>query len=430
MKISLLFIYYLLAVFGTFIMLKIYSKFTNKHLIYNKKHILLILGISMLTFANNIFVPVKIRGFSADLLFIILTKTIFKDKIKTNLYYSLIILVTLQVFDLLTAFFLPLSIKNVEALNQSIYFKVIITIVVNFLLYFALANRYVVNFINQFKNTSKNNKIFYALSSIGLILFTYWSCYSAINLADKTLNVILCITEVVIVILLILTLKNIHEKNISKIKEEQLKQNLNFYANVANEYKEIKHNLMNDLLIIKSKFPKKDQTFINDIINKYKTNYDWVNSVDSIPEGLQGLVFIKKSEAEKHKILFNLEYKVDKNIEDMFDINNNFKLYEALGILFDNAIEAASETKEKLINVVFTYENKTLNINILNTFCNELDLDKYGEKNYSTKKRGSGIGVNYLKRQKNSKFTIQQSIRENIFISEIVIKHNKKSSNK
>ena len=159
-------------------------------------------------------------------------------------------------------------------------------------------------------------------------------------------------------------LKNKYQQSIFKIKESQLRQNLDLYSKVASEYKELKHNLMNDLLIIKTKLNKKEQLFINEVINKYKSNYEWVNSVTDIPEGLQGLVFLKKNQAEIKKINFNLEYNIDKKISNSFDINNNFKLYETLGIIFDNAIEAAADTKEKIINVVFTYDKNNLIINI------------------------------------------------------------------
>ena len=425
MQISTLLIYYITTILTFIIFDVIYAKYSNIDFKFNKRTIISVLFASFLSLNNNLFAPQQIRLLTSDIIIFLLYKLSFKDKTKKTIYYTIITCITLQFIDLVLALALPLGIKNIEMLNNSIIFKVGITLADNLFLYLILCNKYVIKFFNDLKDTSNNNRLFYTLGIIGLLICNIWLFYLSKDAANKTLNIILCITELTILILVIMSLKNKYEKNISKIKEEQLKQNLNLYSKVVLEYKELKHNLMNDFLIIKTKLPKKEQDFMNEIINKYKSNYEWVNDVTDIPEGLQGLVFLKKNQAEIKNITFNLEYNVSKNIEKLFEINKNFKLYETLGILFDNAIEGAEESKEKMINVVFTYNKNTLQISILNTFSNDVDLEKIGNKNYSTKKRGSGIGLNYIKKQKN-KFKINQSIQGNIFITDIIINHKEK----
>jgi len=425
MKISTLIAIYLTVVFASFVMLKIYEKYCNKKFQFNKKNIVKLLLISFAFFCNNVYMMNLFKIIIAATLTFIMFKWIFQDDFKSTIYYTIIITIILYIVDLSSSLLLPIWIKNVEMLNQSMLFKVSFSIFVNVILYILTANKYTVQFFKSLKETSKNNKLFYISGILGLLICNYWLFYSSSNTNDKSLNLILCVTELIIFIFVIISLKNKYEQNILHIKEEQLKQNLDLYSKVASEYKELKHNLMNDLLIIKTKIKKIDQEFINEVINKYKSNYEWVNSITDIPEGLQGLVFLKKNQAEMKKITFNLEYNVNNNIEQLFSLNKNFKLYEALGILFDNAIEGAAESKEKMINVVFYYDNKVLHINILNTFNNQIDLDKIGNKNYSTKNRGSGIGLNYIKNKKN-KFKVNQYIRGNIFITEIIINSKEK----
>lgn len=416
MAINTLIIYYLVTVFLSFIMLSVYNKYTNRRNKLNKKTIIAMLIISIISCLNNMFCPYQIRTLMSDLITFLYFYLLYKDSIKQTLYYTIIICITLQIIDLTAALFLPLTIKNIEVLNQSMIFKVGLTLVVNIIFYLILSNKYVILFFKNLKENSKNNKLFFIIGVIGLLICNFWLFYLGLKTSDKILNIILCITELIIFIAILSILKSKYEKNILIIKEEQLKQNLELYTKVASEYKELKHNLMNDLLIIKTKLQKKEQPFINDIIQKYKSNYEWVNSITEVPEGLQGLVFLKKNQAELKRIHFNFESNVSKNL----NINNNFKLYEALGIIFDNAIEGAADSKEKIINIIFSGEKNKITINIMNTFNNSIDLDKIGEKDYSTKNRGSGIGLNYLIKQKN-KFKIQQSIRGNIFITEIVI---------
>lgn len=105
-----------------------------------------------------------------------------------------------------------------------------------------------------------------------------------------------------------------------------------------------------------------------------------------------GLLVSKYHKADELNIKINLEVFLDLN-------TLNMKIYEfsrILGILMDNAIEAASECTEKIINV---YIRKDFNINrqlviIENTYyLKDIDIERIYEKAYTTKKNNSGIGL-------------------------------------
>lgn len=88
------------------------------------------------------------------------------------------------------------------------------------------------------------------------------------------------------------------------------------------------------------------------------------------------------------------------HLEAFLDLNTlHMKIYEftrILGILMDNAIEAASQCETKLINVTFRKDSKR-NMQLLvieNTYNNkEIDTDKIFEKGYSTKEGNTGLGL-------------------------------------
>ena len=73
-----------------------------------------------------------------------------------------------------------------------------------------------------------------------------------------------------------------------------------------------------------------------------------------------------------------------------------YKFTRILGILMDNAIEAASECDEKIINVTIRNDirqNRQLLI-IENTYKNkDINLDKIYEKGFSTKPKNTGLGL-------------------------------------
>ena len=115
------------------------------------------------------------------------------------------------------------------------------------------------------------------------------------------------------------------------------------------------------------------------------------------------------------------------NLEAFLNMNDlNIKIYEftrVLGILMDNAIEAAKECDDKIINVTFRKDSrKHMQLLIIeNTYTNkDVNTDKIFEKGYSTKKGNTGLGLwevrQILKKNdnlnlfttKNSEFFIQQ----------------------
>ena len=100
------------------------------------------------------------------------------------------------------------------------------------------------------------------------------------------------------------------------------------------------------------------------------------------------------------------------NIRVFLDLNPlNRKIYEftrILGILLDNAIEAASDCKDKRINVTFRNEESKHRIIVIieNTYKDKkIDIDKIFEKGISSKKDHSGLGLwkirEILKRNNN-----------------------------
>lgn len=106
-----------------------------------------------------------------------------------------------------------------------------------------------------------------------------------------------------------------------------------------------------------------------------------------------------------YSVLANKYYKADSlgikiTLESFIDFNNlHMEIYEftrILGILMDNAIEAASECDEKIINVMIrndVRQNRQLLV-IENTYKDKnIDIDKIYEKGFSTKSENTGLGL-------------------------------------
>ena len=133
--------------------------------------------------------------------------------------------------------------------------------------------------------------------------------------------------------------------------------------------------------------------------NLYILNPDIINN-----PGIYNLLTTKYSEAVEKGIKVNLTFLLDLN-------NLHMKIYEfarMLGILLDNAIESASESDEKVLNIVFRNDSKN-NRNIVlieNTYKDKnVNIDEIFNKGITGKENHTGLGLwevkQILKRNNN-----------------------------
>ena len=127
------------------------------------------------------------------------------------------------------------------------------------------------------------------------------------------------------------------------------------------------------------------------------------------------------------------EFGIKINLEIFTDLSkiymNIYEYTRILGILLDNAIEAASQCNEKVVNIEFRNDyrtNKQLAI-IKNTYKDkDIDMSRIFEKGYSTKenKKDHGIGlweVNQILRKNNNMVELLTNKNDEYFIQQLEI---------
>lgn len=125
---------------------------------------------------------------------------------------------------------------------------------------------------------------------------------------------------------------------------------------------------------------------------------------------LAGFIYTKLLKAEQFGIdvEYDIAYRGNSNI-------SVYNLVEIIGIFMDNAIEALvdSELPQKIIFSLNDYEG--LDISVKNPVTNiaNTDIEKFFEKEYTTKTSGSGIGLSKIKEfQKKYKYSIHTCIQK------------------
>lgn len=151
--------------------------------------------------------------------------------------------------------------------------------------------------------------------------------------------------------------------------------------------------------------------------NLYLLNPEIINN-----DGIYNLLTKKYQEADSKDIKVNMTFLLDLNTLHM-------KIYEfarILGILLDNAIEASSECKEKIINIDFRNDLKNSRQIILveNTYKDKnIDTGKIFEKGISSKENHTGLGLWEVRKlvKKNNNINLFTSKTDKYFSQQLEI---------
>lgn len=146
--------------------------------------------------------------------------------------------------------------------------------------------------------------------------------------------------------------------------------------------------------------------------NLYILNPDIINN-----PGIYNLLTTKYSEAVEKGIKVNLTFLLDLKI---------YEFARMLGILLDNAIEAASESDEKVLNIVFRNDSKN-NRNIVlieNTYKDKnVNIDEIFNKGVTGKENHTGLGLWEVKQilKKNNNINLYTNKNDTYFSQQLEI---------
>ncbi|WP_370672473.1 sensor histidine kinase [Leuconostoc lactis] len=105
---------------------------------------------------------------------------------------------------------------------------------------------------------------------------------------------------------------------------------------------------------------------------------------------LRSMLLVKYQQASQQGVQFTIDIHqvfqpVDFKVDDAF--------YRVFGILLDNAIEAAVDTPEKLVTVVFVASEQ---VAIINSCLHQIDLPVAEQLGYSSKRGHAGLGLYFV----------------------------------
>ncbi len=407
--------------------LVIFSKLSkSKELKYNIRNILIILSCGFMVYINTCYNHSYTR-LIVSFIFILLTSLlIFKDKISKSIIYMLFTYTIIIIYELLSTLII-INFYTLEVFNNNFVLKTLYSFLVMISGYFTVRSEKIQQFISNLAFKLNSRKIIYVLLfGVCLFLLTIdYTNYKYYKIEIYLNNIILVICASLIIVF---GIYNYIKANEELEKIEILLSFIKKYEKVIDEDRILRHEILNNLLILNSFEDKNSEEYsnvLNDLINQYSKSGTKIKNLYKLPSGLKGILYYKLYGLSEEK--FHINIKIDNKLSNTLKKikkQDYIILCKIINILLDNAIEAARETRDKLINIEVYKENKTCVIMIENSCSKKVDIKKVENKYYSTKGRERGLGLYIANKllKEHKRIILTREINNLIFTSKIVLK--------
>lgn len=193
------------------------------------------------------------------------------------------------------------------------------------------------------------------------------------------------------------------------------------------------HENKNQLLTIRNMIKKGEDSkslikHIENIVNtKIKDDETLMLQTSTITNSMiNSIVYSKMLTMKENDV--DVDLIISRDIKDLYlsDIPDELaaEVCKIIGVYLDNALEEVSKYEEKIINIEFYAEKKTLCIAISNNFEGEIDFEKMDNPGYTTKENGHGYGLSLAHEiiESNDRLSSEREIKDNIFKQILKIK--------
>lgn len=218
-------------------------------------------------------------------------------------------------------------------------------------------------------------------------------------------------------------------KKLLDYQQNQYEQLIEYTTMVESLYKKIqnqKHDFLNVLFAIKGYVEGEQweefKSLYQSIVREYEESMieNYLSSLNRIGHpGLKGILGYKLNHARSLGINVHLQIVTAIDIRDI----DPLVLCRIIGILLDNAVEAASESSEKELHIFMESDSISTSIIISNTFRVKPDLSRLNRRGYSTKGEKRGIGLYNIRQMLSHtpSMTLKTTLESNMFFQELLL---------
>ncbi len=354
---------------------------------------------------------------------------VFSDDLNLTIIKGTFCYLLVSISELiLYVFLIATKMFNLEIIDRNLIVKFLFSIATVAIPYGLLSIKKINKVAKKLIN-NLNRPIITGIVFILCLLSVATISYEAINnlSTKKYIDSIFLLLFFLFLIYLIVYNKYMVIKEVKKT--EELLDMMSIYEKRIDEDRIIRHEMLNNLLALKSFKDKNSKDFdktLDDFIMTCSNKSVGVKNIYKLPPGLKGIVYYKMNIASDKKINYNINISKQVNIKlEKENYKEYVSLCKILGIIIDNAIEASEKTKDKLLIIDAYNEKDGIVIEVTNS-CKEKDIDisSLYKKGYSSKGNNRGFGLHIARMLlKNSKhLKMEQKCVNNLFITKIIIK--------
>lgn len=354
---------------------------------------------------------------------------VFSDDLNLTIIKGTFCYLLVSISELiLYVFLIATKMFNLEIIDRNLIVKFLFSIATVAIPYGLLSIKKINKAAKKLIN-NLNRPIITGIVFILCLLSVATISYEAINnlSTKKYIDSIFLLLFFLFLIYLIVYNKYMVIKEVKKT--EELLDMMSIYEKRIDEDRIIRHEMLNNLLALKSFKDKNSKDFdktLDDFIMTCSNKSVGVKNIYKLPPGLKGIVYYKMNIASDKKINYNINISKQVNIKlEKENYKEYVSLCKILGIIIDNAIEASEKTKDKLLIIDAYNEKDGIVIEVTNS-CKEKDIDisSLYKKGYSSKGNNRGFGLHIARMLlKNSKhLKMEQKCVNSLFITKIIIK--------
>lgn len=283
----------------------------------------------------------------------------------------------------------------------------------------------ITKFLNKINYENEKRVVLFIILAIVLI------CIIDIQVASESLQSIDIFTILLpIVLLFVLLILYIFERNKYQTLNNQYEvlftHSTSLESWLENERLSY-HEYKNQLAYIRSIIEEKEAIeYIDSILQESFENSAVVDTqIANIPKGgMKGLIFYKLIQAQRKGV--NSYVSISPKMKTLSvgqDIEKSKTVCRIFGILLDNAIDAAAESDKKRMSLEMYRLDQKLVFVVMNTFKDDVNVMKTQEKGYTTKGKGHGNGLNYVRNiiARDNRYTIQTSLIGGYYTQKVTI---------
>lgn len=410
--------------------------YNEKYNYKNFKNYLVLIILIIFTSFNHIFVNNFVKVFTVTFALVLSNYFIFKKKINeiiiAPLITQFIVFISESILLIIANFIFSLTSND---LISMCYGTIGINIIVFLLSLFLIRLKCVKKLYKFLVGTTDNisTKTLVLVLSVVIVMTNFYAASQYYRMNSKYM---LIINSSFIIIYSFIVFKMLEQKNryikisnkynMTNTTLKELEQNVT-------RLKITNHENKNQLLTIRNMIKKGEDSkslikHIENIVNtKIKDDETLMLQTSTITNSMiSSIVYSKMLTMKENDV--DVDLIISRDIKDLYlsDIPDELavEVCKIIGVYLDNALEEVSKYEEKIINIEFYAEKKTLCIAISNNFEGEIDFEKMDNPGYTTKENGHGYGLSLAREiiESNDKLSSEREIKDNIFKQILKIK--------